>query len=64
MEKNGVLEFMVKQGIPRTVEHFVAVNSMSNMTVSDLEGEELDEVLELIEEGRLSVMTAGSRMVQ
>jgi hypothetical protein len=54
--KNTVVDYLAKLGRP-TVDEYVALNWCGDKTFEDLEGEELAEVLDLIEEGELACPT-------
>jgi hypothetical protein len=54
-------EYMRKNGIPLTTENYVA---LSGGTIDDLEGENLVEVIELVEAGILKNATPGSEEIQ
>lgn len=57
-----VIEYMKKHGIPLTTENYVALNW--GRPLDTLEGENLVEVLDLIEEGILTNETPGSEAIQ
>jgi hypothetical protein len=61
---NIIVDALIKMGQPLTVENYVALNWFGDKTVADLEGEELVEVLDLVEEGLLSNVTPGTESVQ
>lgn len=50
--KNYMIDYLAKLGRP-TVDEYVALNWCGDKTFEDLEGEELAEVLDLIEAGDL-----------
>jgi hypothetical protein len=60
---NCVLDYLIKTGEPCTVENYVGLNWMGDKTLADLEGEELVEVLELVEQGLLVNVTPGNELV-
>jgi hypothetical protein len=62
--RNHTFDYMVKHGIPKTTDHYTSLNYCGDKTVADLDGEELAEILGLVEEGLLSVITSGSEMIQ
>ena len=57
-----IINYMKKHGTPLTTENYVALNTGG--TIDALEGENLVEVLDLIEEGILTNTTPGSKEVQ
>jgi hypothetical protein len=50
---NPVVAYFIKNKIPLTVKNYVRCNWMGQKTVEDLEGEEVAEIEELLEEGQL-----------
>lgn len=64
MTRNHTLDYMVKHGIPKTTEHYTSLTYCGDKTVADLDAEELAEILGLVEEGLLSVITPGSQAIQ
>jgi len=50
---NPIVAYLVKNKIPLTVQNYVECNWMGEKTVEDLEGEEIAEIEELLEEGQL-----------
>jgi hypothetical protein len=50
---NCVIDYMIAHNIPRTVENYVRFAYLGDKTVDDVEGEDLVEIQDLIEEGAL-----------
>jgi hypothetical protein len=59
---NCILDYMRGHGIALTTENFVRLNWGG--TISDLEGESLIEVLDLVEAGILTNAAPGSEEIQ
>jgi hypothetical protein len=55
--KDSIAAYLAELGLPNTVEEYVALNWCGDKTLADLEGEELAEILRLIEKGELICRT-------
>ena len=60
---NAVIAYMRERGLPMLVSVYCEINWMGQKTLADLEGEDLQEVLDLIESGELNIQTKGSRKI-
>lgn len=55
--KDSIVAKLAELGRPNTVEEYVALAYLGDRTIESLEGEELAEVLNLIEQGKLACPT-------
>lgn len=54
--KNSVVEYItVELHLEPSVGNFLAINYFGEQTLQDLEGEQLVEILELVQDGKLTV---------
>jgi len=61
---NAVIAYMRERSLPMLVSVYCEINWMGQTTLADLEGEELQEVLDLVESGELNIEAKGSSKIQ